>query len=232
MIYLDYNATTPVEQEVLEAMLPYFTEFYGNAASRTHLMGWDAKEGVDHARKQIANLIQVQAKEIVFTSGATEAINLAIKGIFEEGIAGGKNHIITSRTEHKAVLDTCAYLEKFRGAKITYLDVGIDGNLDLNALETALQKETLFLSIMFVNNETGLIHPIQKIAEICKKYDVLFFSDATQAVGKMEVHPKELGIDLMTFSSHKIYGPKGIGGLYINDGITIAFFGSKLSPGP
>lgn len=221
MIYLDYNATTPVEQEVMAVMLPYFTEFYGNAASRTHLLGWDAKEGVDKARKQIANLIQVQSKEIVFTSGATESVNLALKGLFEERLGHEKNHIITLRTEHKAVLDTCDYLEKYRGAKITYLDVDTKGNLDLNALENAIHKETLLVSIMYVNNETGLIHPIQKIAEICKNKEVLFFSDTTQAVGKMEVYPKELGIDVMVFSSHKIYGPKGVGALYIKDGLQI-----------
>ncbi len=221
MIYLDYNATTPVGQEVLDVMLPYFTEFYGNAASRTHLLGWDAKEGVDKARKQIANLIQVATKEIVFTSGATEAVNLALKGVFEEGIMQEKNHIITLKTEHKAVLDTCAYLEKYRDAKITYLDVDIKGNLDLEALENAIQKDTLVVSIMYVNNETGLIHPVQEIAKICKKHEVIFFSDATQAIGKMEVHPKELGIDLMAFSSHKIYGPKGVGVLYIEGGVKI-----------
>jgi len=221
MIYLDYNATTPVAQEVLDTMLPYFTEIYGNAASRTHLLGWDAKEGVDKARKQIANLIQVATKEIIFTSGATESINLALKGLFEEGIQQGKNHIITLKTEHKAVLDTCGYLEKHRAAKITYLDVDKQGNLDLNTLENVIQDDTLLVSIMYVNNEIGLIHPVQEIAKICKKHHVLFFSDATQAVGKMSVHPKELGIDLMAFSSHKIYGPKGVGALYIKDGIKI-----------
>ncbi len=221
MIYLDYNATTPVAQEVLDVMLPYFTKFYGNAASRTHLLGWDAKEGVDTARKQIANLIQVDTKEIVFTSGATESVNLAIKGLFDEGVKQNKNHIITLKTEHKTVLDTCAYLEKYRAAKITYLDVDTKGNLDFNALENTIQKDTLLVSIMYVNNETGLIHPIQKIAEICKNKGVLFFSDTTQAVGKMEVYPKEFGIDVMVFSSHKIYGPKGVGALYIKDGLQI-----------
>ena len=221
MIYLDYNATTPVDDEVLNAMLPYFTEFYGNASSRTHLFGWDAKEGVEVARKQVAHLIGASYKEIVFTSGATESVNLALKGLLETGIKNGKNHIITVKTEHKAVLDTCDYLERNRGAKITYLDVDAQGNIDLAVLESHISKETLLVAIMFANNETGLIHPIEKIAAICKKHQVLFFSDATQAVGKIEVHPKKLGIDIMAFSAHKMYGPKGVGALYVKDGLEL-----------
>jgi len=221
MIYLDYNATTPVAQEVLDDMLPYFTEIYGNAASRTHLLGWDAKEGVDNARTQIADLIQVNPKEIIFTSGATESVNLALKGLFEEGKRLGKNHIITIKTEHKAVLDTCAYLEEHRGAQITYLDVDTQGNIDLESLVQAIREQTLLMSVMYVNNETGLIHPIEQISRICKKHKIFLFSDATQAIAKMEVHPKKLGIDLMAFSSHKIYGPKGVGALYIENGVQI-----------
>jgi len=221
MIYLDYNATTPVNEEVLEVMLPFFTQFYGNAASRTHLPGWDAREGVDKARKQVANLIQVDPKDIVFTSGATESINLAIKGLYEIARKQGKNHIITVKTEHKAVLDTCAYLEKNHEAEITYLEVDTKGNIDLKTLENTIRKNTALVSIMYVNNETGLIHPVDKIAKICAISEVIFFSDATQAVGKMEVYPQESGIDMMAFSSHKIYGPKGIGALYIRKGISI-----------
>lgn len=221
MIYLDYNATTPVDSEALKAMLPYFTEFYGNASSKTHLFGWDAKEGVDTAREQVADLIDVNYKEIVFTSGATESINLALKGLFEEGVKKGKNHIITVKTEHKAVLDTCDYLETHSGAKVTYLNVDKQGNIDLTSLENSLRKETLVVAIMFANNETGLIHPIPEIVEICKRHQVLFFSDATQAVGKITVHPKALGIDFMAFSAHKMYGPKGVGALYIKDGLVL-----------
>ncbi len=221
MIYLDYNATTPVDDEVLNAMLPYFTEFYGNASSRTHLFGWDAKEGVEVARKQVAHLIGASHKEIVFTSGATESVNLALKGLLETGIKNGKNHIITVKTEHKAVLDTCDYLEKNKGVKITYLDVDALGNIDLAVLESHICKNTLLVAIMFANNETGLLHPIEKIAAVCKKHQVFLFSDATQAVGKIEVHPKKLGIDIMAFSAHKMYGPKGVGALYVKDGLEL-----------
>ena len=221
MIYLDYNATTPVASEVVDAMLPYFTEFYGNAASRTHLYGWDAKEAVGKSRKIIADFLTVKPKEIIFTSGATEAINLAIKGVFEQAIIHKKNHIITVKTEHKAVLDTCAYLETYRGASITYLDVDTAGNLNVTQLEKTISEQTCLVVIMTVNNETGIIHPIKEIAQICNSKNVLFFSDATQAIGKMELYPKEIGIDIMAFSSHKIYGPKGIGALFLKDGVKI-----------
>ena len=221
MIYLDYNATTPIEQEVIDEMMPYFREYYGNAASRTHLFGWDAREGVDLARKRIASLIGVHPKEIVFTSGATESINLALKGLFDTGQKVGKNHIITVKTEHKAVLDTCLYLQKIRDAHITYLDVNDKGHIDLNQLRDAITDKTLLVSIMYANNETGLLHPIEEIGTITREKNVRLFSDATQAISKIDVQPRKLGIDLMAFSSHKIYGPKGIGALYVRKGIEI-----------
>lgn len=214
LIYLDNNATTPVDPRVVEAMVPYFHEIPGNAASRSHPFGWKAEEAVDYAREQVANLIDVDPKEIIFTSGATEADNLAIKGVFE--MYGRKgNHIITAKTEHKAVLDTCQRLEK-QGADITYLDVNEKGLIDLESLENAITDKTILVSIMYANNETGVIQPMKEIGEICKKHGVLFMSDATQAVGKIPVNPKELGIHLMAFTSHKMYGPKGVGALFVN----------------
>ena len=221
MIYLDYNATTPVAAEALEAMLPYFREKYGNAASRTHLPGWDAADAVEKARVQVAGLLLASPQEIVFTSGATEAINLAIKGAFDLALKEGKKHIITVKTEHKAVLDTCRYLEEVRGAEITCLEVDGKGHLNLEELSASIRKDTFLLAAMYVNNETGLIHPVQEIAAICRQHQVLFFCDATQAVGKIQVSPSAAGIDLMAFSGHKIYGPKGVGALYVKDGITI-----------
>ncbi|MFD2585058.1 IscS subfamily cysteine desulfurase [Pedobacter vanadiisoli] len=212
-IYLDNNATTPLDPRVLEAMLPYFTEKFGNAASRNHAFGWVAEEGVDYAREQVAKLIGCTEKEIIFTSGATEADNLAIKGVFEMYKDKG-NHIITAVTEHKAVLDTCKHLEK-NGARVTYLGVKEDGLIDLAELEAAMTPETILVSIMYGNNEIGVIQPVKEIAAIAHKHGALFMTDATQAVGKIPVDVNADGIDLMAFSAHKMYGPKGVGVLYV-----------------
>ncbi|MGM9479281.1 IscS subfamily cysteine desulfurase [Pedobacter sp. GSP4] len=212
-IYLDNNATTPLDPRVLEAMLPYFTEKFGNAASRNHAFGWVAEEGVDYAREQVAKLIGCTEKEIIFTSGATEADNLAIKGVFEMYKEKG-NHIITAVTEHKAVLDTCKHLEK-NGARVTSLGVKEDGLIDLAELEAAMTPETILVSIMYGNNEIGVIQPVKEIAAIAHKHGALFMTDATQAVGKIPVDVNADGIDLMAFSAHKMYGPKGVGVLYV-----------------
>ncbi len=213
-IYLDNNSTTPCDPRVVDTMLPYFNEMYGNAASRSHPFGWQAEEAVDYARDQIASLIEVDPKEIIFTSGATESDNLAIKGVFEMYAAKG-NHIITLKTEHKAVLDSCKKVEKMGGA-VTYLDVEDDGRVSLEALEAAITDKTILISIMYANNETGVIQPMKEIGDLCKKHGILFMSDATQAVGKIPVNPKELGIHLMAFTAHKMYGPKGVGALFVN----------------
>lgn len=212
-IYLDNNATTPMDPAVLETMLPFFTRHFGNAASSTHKFGWEAEAAVEYAREQVAELIGSEPKEIVFTSGATESDNLALNGIFETYAAKG-NHIITVATEHKAVLDTCKHLEK-KGAEITYLNVKTDGLIDPVELEGAIRPATLLISIMYANNETGVIQPIRQIGDIAKKHGVLFFSDATQAVGKIPVKVLEDGIDVLAMSAHKIYGPKGVGALYV-----------------
>jgi cysteine desulfurase len=212
-IYLDNNATTPMDPRVLEAMLPYFNQKFGNAASRNHAFGWVAEEAVDYAREQVANIIGASEKEIIFTSGATEADNLAIKGVFEMYQEKG-NHIITMVTEHKAVLDTCKHVEKL-GGKVTYLSPKSDGLIDLQELEAAMTKETILVSIMYGNNEIGVIQPIKEISAIAHKYGALFMTDATQAVGKIPVDVNADGIDLLAFSAHKIYGPKGVGALYV-----------------
>lgn len=212
-IYLDNNATTPLDPRVLEAMMPYLTEVFGNAASRNHPFGWQAEEAVDYAREQIAKLINCSDKEIIFTSGATESDNLAIKGVFEMYAQKG-NHIITARTEHKAVLDTCKHLEKV-GAKITYLPVNEEGLIDLNELEAAMTPQTILVAIMYANNEIGTIQPVREISKIAHKYGALFMTDATQAVGKIPVDVEADGIDLMAFTGHKMYGPKGVGALYV-----------------
>ena len=213
-IYLDNNSTTPCDPRVVEAMLPYFFEHHGNAASRSHPFGWEAEEAVDYAREQVAKLINADPKEIIFTSGATESDNLAIKGVFEMYASKG-NHIITTRTEHKAVLDTCTKLEK-SGASITYLSVDNEGMVNLEELEAAITPKTILVSIMWANNETGVIQRMKEIGDICAKHGVLFFSDATQAVGKIKTHPREVGVHLMAFTSHKMYGPKGVGALYVS----------------
>jgi cysteine desulfurase len=211
-IYLDNNATTPMDPRVLEAMTPYFLEHFGNAASRNHPFGWEAEEAVDYAREQVAKLIGADPKEIIFTSGATEADNLAIKGVFEMYASKG-NHIITAVTEHKAVLDTCKHIEKL-GGEVTYLPVNADGLIDLKELEAAI-KPTILIAIMYANNEIGTIQPVKEISALAKKNGILFFTDATQAVGKIPVDVNKDGIDLMAFTAHKMYGPKGVGALYV-----------------
>jgi cysteine desulfurase len=213
MIYLDNNATTPCDPRVVEAMLPYFFENFGNAASRNHPFGWVAEEAVDYGREQVANLLKADPKEIIFTSGATESNNLALKGIFEMYASKG-NHIITAKTEHKAILDTCHKIEKM-GGEITYLDVARDGTIDLAQLEAAIRPTTILVSLMWANNEIGVIQDVKAIGDICKKHGVLFHSDATQAVGKIPTYPREMGIHLMSFTAHKMYGPKGVGALYV-----------------
>jgi cysteine desulfurase len=212
-IYLDNNATTPMDPRVLDAMLPYFNQKFGNAASRNHAFGWVAEEAVDYAREQIAKLIGASEKEIIFTSGATEADNLAIKGVFEMYKDKG-NHIITTTTEHKAVLDTCKHIEKL-GARVTYLPVQSDGLINLQELEAAMTSETILVSVMYGNNEIGVIQPIKEIAAIAHKFGALFMTDATQAAGKIPVNVIADGIDLLAFSAHKMYGPKGVGALYV-----------------
>ncbi|QLH48201.1 MAG: IscS subfamily cysteine desulfurase [Bacteroidota bacterium] len=212
-IYLDNNATTPMDPRVLETMIPYFTQKFGNAASRNHSFGWIAEEAVDYAREQVAKLIGAHPKEIIFTSGATEADNLAIKGVFEMYASKG-NHIITTTIEHKAVLDTCKHLEK-QGAEITYLPVNAEGMIDLAELEKAITPKTILLAIMYANNEIGTVNPMAEISAIARKHGVLVMSDATQAVGKIPVDVNKDGIDLMAFTGHKMYGPKGIGALYV-----------------
>ncbi|WP_162052766.1 IscS subfamily cysteine desulfurase [Pontibacter pamirensis] len=212
-IYLDNNATTPLDPRVLEAMLPYMTNMFGNAASRNHAFGWQAEEAVDYAREQIAALINCSPKEIIFTSGATESDNLAIKGVYEMYASKG-NHVISVTTEHKAVLDTCKHIEKI-GGKVTYLQVNSEGLIDLKELEEAITDKTILISIMYANNEVGVIQSVREISAIAKKHGILFFTDATQAVGKIPVDVEADGIDLMAFSAHKMYGPKGVGALYV-----------------
>jgi cysteine desulfurase len=213
LIYFDNNATTKVDKEVIETIVPFFDQNYGNAASKLHAFGWVAQAAVESATKQIAHLINCEESELIFTSGATESVNLALKGIFEAYKSKG-NHIITCKTEHKAVLDTCLYLED-HGAKITYLNVDKEGLIDLEELKATIEPATILVSIMSANNETGVIQPIEKIAEICNDKNVLFFCDATQFVGKERCDVAELGIHCMAFSAHKMYGPKGIGALYV-----------------
>ena len=211
-IYLDNNSTTKIDPRVLEAMMPYLQDLYANAASN-HGFGTLVNQKVKEARKQVADLIGSEPNEIIFTSGATEAINLAIKGVAEYYSSKGK-HIITLQTEHSAVLDVCKYLET-KGIEVTYLPVKSDGLLDVKMLEDAIRRDTILVSIMYVNNEIGIIQPIKEIAEIAHNSEAIFMTDATQAVGKITVNVNELGIDLMSFSAHKFYGPKGIGALFV-----------------
>lgn len=212
-IYFDNNATTPCDPRVVDAMIPYFTNQFGNAASRNHSFGWAAEEAVDYAREQVAALIGADPKEIIFTSGATEGDNLAIKGVFEMYASKG-NHIITTTIEHKAVLDTCKHLEK-QGAEVTYLEVDAEGMINLEELEKAITPKTILIAVMYANNEVGVINPMREISAIARKHGVLVMSDAVQAVGKIPVDVNKDGIDLMAFTAHKMYGPKGVGALYV-----------------
>ena len=212
-IYMDNHATTPMDPRVLEEMLPYFMEKFGNAASRNHSFGWAAEEGVETARERIAKLVGATTKEIIFTSGATESDNLAIKGVAEMYREKG-NHIITAVTEHKAVLDTCKRLEKY-GYRVTYLPVQKDGLIDLDDLKRAMDDKTILVTIMFANNEIGVLQPVEEIGKLCRERGVIFHSDATQAVGKIPVDVNKQNIDVMSISGHKMYGPKGVGALYV-----------------
>src|SRR5690348_18047434 len=212
-IYMDNHATTPVDRRVVEAMLPYYTQHFGNAASRNHQFGWEAEQAVETAREQIAKLVGATAKEIIFTSGATESDNLAIKGVAEMYREKG-NHIITCVTEHKAVIDTCKKLEK-QGLRVTYLPVQKDGRIDLDELKAAITDKTILITIMAANNEIGVIQPVAEIGAIAKEKGILFHTDAVQAVGKIPFNVNDLKVDMASISAHKMYGPKGVGALFV-----------------
>lgn len=209
-IYLDYNATTPVDPRVLEEMLPWFSTYFGNASS-DHTFGWQAAEAVELARERIAKLINSSPNDILFISGATEAVNMALSGLTEAG-----DHIVTSKTEHKAVLDTCSHLEK-QARSVSYLDVDANGYVDLELLSSSIQENTRLISLMHSNNETGVIHPLDRVSEIARSHSVLLMTDATQSLGKIPFDVQSLGVDVATFSAHKLYGPKGIGAIYLSE---------------
>src|SRR5690606_15201361 len=212
-IYLDYSATTPVDPRVVDKMVPWLYDNFGNPASHSHAFGWEAEEAVENARNEIAKLVNADPREIVWTSGATESDNLAIKGAANFYAERGK-HVITVKTEHKAVLDTCRELER-QGFEVTYLDVRDDGLLDLDVFKAALRPDTILVSVMMVNNEIGVIQDIETLGEICREKGIIFHVDAAQATGKVEIDLQKLKVDLMAFSAHKTYGPKGIGALYV-----------------